>query len=66
MNLKAMRIKAGLHQVDLTSALGVKTPAAVSQYETGKRKLKAEQLPALAAALGCTIDELFEKEESPA
>ena len=59
MNLKKMRIRANMSQKILADAMNV-SPAVVCQWESGVCMPRADKLPALAAALGCTVDELFE------
>lgn len=50
----------GLSQQALSEIVKV-NQTAVSQWETGKTSPSSEILPALADALGCTIDELFRR-----
>ena len=45
-------------QKQLAGKLGVSL-SAVGMWELGLRNPPAKKLPALAAALGCSIDELF-------
>ena len=54
-----MRIKANISQKNLADAMNV-SPAVVCQWESGACMPRADKLPALAAALGCTVDDLFE------
>ena len=56
--LQELRKKKGLSQAQLAESLGV-IQKAVSQWETGETLPTADKLPAIADALGCTIDELF-------
>lgn len=56
--LKRKRIAAGLSQTALAEILGT-VQSAVSAWESGEKMPRASQLPALAAALHCTIDELY-------
>ena len=58
MELKNARKNHNLTQKELAFQIGV-TPSALSQWENDKRKVPADKLPAIAAALGCTIDDLF-------
>ena len=58
MNIKELREAAGLSQQQLAAAMGV-LQSAVSNWETEIALPRARQLPALAAALGCTINDLF-------
>lgn len=45
----------------LAKELGVSHPT-ISDWANGKKMPAADKLPAIARALSCTIDELFEKE----
>lgn len=51
-----------MKQEDLAAALGV-TRTTVTKWELGLAAPRAGQLPQLAKVLGCTIDELYGKEE---
>lgn len=57
-----LRKARGLSQTALARKLGC-TSQAVTAWELGKSMPRAELLPRIAAALDCTIDELFDKEE---
>lgn len=61
MNIKAMREKAGISQVELANKLNIGQPA-VANWETGVALPRADKLPMLAKILNCTIDELLRKE----
>lgn len=61
--LKKKRIDAGLSQAELASMLGT-VQSAVSAWESGEKMPRASQLPALAKALSCSIDELYTGEEA--
>lgn len=61
--IKHKRERLGKTAQQLADEVGV-TPAAISQYESGKCIPKTEVLPKLAQALGCTIDELYREEVS--
>lgn len=65
LKIKQLREEKGLLQEELSSNLGV-SRSTVSMWETGKAYPRGETLVKLAAALGCTIDELFEQEQSSA
>ena len=58
-----LREKNKMTQIELAQKLNI-TQGAVSQWETGETKPKAEILPRLAKALGCTIDDLFKEAEN--
>ncbi len=60
--LKAHRIAAGLTQEQLAALMGVSYQA-VGKWERGEGYPAAAQLPALAAALHCSIDELYTSTE---
>lgn len=61
--IKKRRERLGKTMKQLADAVGV-TDAAIAQYESGQCMPKAEVLPKLARALGCTIDELYREEVS--
>lgn len=52
------RKAASYTQIQLAETLGVSQPA-ITAWETGSAFPRANMLPAIAAALGCSIDELF-------
>lgn len=57
-NIKTLRLEKGIGQAELGRRIGV-SPAAVLQWELVGHYPEAEKLPAIADALGCTIDALF-------
>lgn len=61
LRIRELREAAELTQTDLARALGVSRPA-VSLWESGAKRPMASRLPALAAILHCTIDELYGRE----
>lgn len=61
-SLKTRRILLGLSQQALAEQLGT-VQSAVSAWESGEKMPRASQLPALAAALHCSIDELYSEEK---
>lgn len=63
--IKPKRIEAGLSQKQLAEILQV-TQAAVANWEAGTAYPRASQLPELAKALDCTIDELYQPPEESA
>lgn len=65
MRIREARREAGLTQKELADAIGVTEPA-ISHYETGRRQVTVSKLVAIAMALGCTLDELCDDENSPA
>lgn len=56
--LTSARKAAGLNKVALAKRSGLSV-SAIQGYETGRRVPNAEQLGALAVALGCTADYLL-------
>ena len=56
--IRSLRIAAKLTQEQLAAILGVSYQA-VGKWERGEAYPSASQLPALAEALHCTIDELY-------
>lgn len=63
--IKYYRIRAGLMQSELADILHV-TRQLVSMWETERAWPSTHLLPDLAAALGCTIDDLFRKDVAAA
>ncbi len=59
--LKKLRENARLTQSDAASALGV-GQSAISMWETGESVPKTEMIPKIAEVYGCTISELFSKD----
>lgn len=60
-NTRPARERLGKTLAEVANAAGV-TPGAVSQWESGQTIPTADKIPAIAAALGCSIDELYGKE----
>lgn len=58
MNLKSLRKKAGLKQATAAAELGV-TQSAVSQWESGVCRPRANLLSKMAQLYRCTADELL-------
>ena len=63
--LRQVRLSKGMNQQELAEILQV-TQAAVANWEAGTAYPRAAQLPELAAALHCTIDELYQPPEESA
>ena len=61
-NIRRIREERGLTQKALAEAAGVSAPF-LFDLENGNRNAKPETLARIAAALGCTIDELYERKE---
>ena len=57
-NIRRLRESAGMSQEGLAEILGIDR-SAVAQWETGRTNPRLADLPAIAAALGCEIDELL-------
>ncbi len=63
--LAYMRKRANLKQLELASILNVER-STIAKWESGAAYPRAGQLPELAAALHCTIDELYQPPEESA
>lgn len=61
MSFSEKRKSANLTMAQAAEILDV-TPAAICQWETGKTMPKAEKLPEIAKAYGCTIDDLMKED----
>ena len=61
-NIKRLRLAARLTQNEVAEALGYASGNIVTMWESGERKPPSDKLPALAAALNCTINDLFSTE----
>lgn len=59
-----LRKAAGLKQADLAAEVGV-CRSAVAMWETGAHYPPASKLPTIAAALHCTIDDLYNTSVNP-
>jgi transcriptional regulator with XRE-family HTH domain len=62
--IKELRAKKGISQQRLAELLGVSRPA-ISQIETGERKISAEELDSLAKIFNISVDSLLNKEREP-
>lgn len=58
MRIQEHRERVGMTQGQLGAEVGV-APVVVESWEAGSYLPKARQLPLLAQALGCSIDDLF-------
>ena len=63
MNIRKRRRALDITQLELAKQLGIKQQV-VSNWESGRSDPRARDLPRIAEALHCTIDELYE--EAPA
>lgn len=61
MNIRQLRERAGMTVCALAAAMGVYTQV-IKAWESEDYLPKTRDLPQLAAALGCSIDELYNKE----
>ena len=59
--IRKRRERIGLTQVQLADKLNI-SKNLLCMYEAGKATPRAEKLPDIAAALGCTIDDLYREE----
>lgn len=57
-NLKALREKRGITQVELAKLVGVNQPA-IAHWEAGTTMPRAKTLRTLAQVLKCKIEELY-------
>lgn len=60
MQIRKYRLAKELTMAELAKQLGVSVPT-VSRWENGEDFPAAARLPALADALGCSIDELYDR-----
>lgn len=63
MKIKELRLAADLTQTQLAGILGV-TQSQVAAWERGANYPNAQKLPALAKALGVTINDLYKSESA--
>lgn len=63
MNIKEIREKNNLSQVELASRLGI-TKSAICSWEKGRYEPTAKNLKKLSKALDCTVDDLI-REDKP-
>lgn len=61
IQIKVLREKKKITQDQMAEKLGIGRTA-VSMWESGESKPRADKLPELARILGCTIDDLFQEE----
>ncbi len=59
--IKTGRERLGLTQEGLAKRLGV-SQQAVTKWETGESRPRAEKLPEIARLLGCSVDDLFKEQ----
>lgn len=58
LRIRELREAAGIQQKQLAERMGV-LPTVISNWESETALPRTRQLPALAVALGCTINDLF-------
>ncbi len=63
-NLKYLREKNGMEQIDLAKRLGRKSSSSVSEWEQGKYSPKAGTLSDIATIFGVTLSDLMERDLS--
>ncbi len=51
----------GIQRIQLADAMGV-SPSCITKWVQGTALPSADKLPRLATVLGCTIDELYDRE----
>ena len=64
MRIREMRKRLGLTQQQLADRIPIKYASTIAMWETGARKPRTEALPAIARALECQIDDLFDLSKS--
>jgi transcriptional regulator with XRE-family HTH domain len=57
LQLKLLRVRAGLSQDEIAERLGIKT-SRYGTWERGERMMSLEQACQVAEVLGCTLEEL--------
>jgi len=62
MKIRAIRLERGLKAKDVYKKLGV-LKTTYSAMELGDRKVRADELPSIAKALGVDIAELYDQEQ---
>lgn len=63
MNIRTARESKNMTQSDLANALKL-SRTTIAMWETGGSMPRADKLPDLARLLGCSIDDLFQREEA--
>ncbi len=64
-SIQALRKARNISQTELAKALGLASPRAISELESGKRELRGSEIHALCEKLECTLAELFGLEADP-
>lgn len=60
-DIKRLRKRLNITQAELAEKIGI-SQSAVCQWETGITKPTKENMMAIAAALGCKVDDLIKEE----
>lgn len=60
MNIKKLREAAGISQMRLSEMINV-PQSTIASWETGRALPRADKLPLIAKALGCTVDDLLKE-----
>jgi transcriptional regulator with XRE-family HTH domain len=58
--IKNIRVKKGLKAKYVAEKMQIH-PSTLSKYESDQRNINGDQLPMLAAALGCSVSDFFEQ-----
>ena len=61
--IRQIRLERNLSQKKLSEMTGIH-PMNIGRYERGQRGLEIETAARIAAALGCTVDDLIDKESA--
>lgn len=61
LQIKKMRLAAGMTQAELAEGIGV-TRSAVALWETGRKYPRSRDIPQIAHLLNCSIEELYEQD----
>ncbi|WP_409229462.1 transcriptional repressor LexA [Gudongella sp. SC589] len=64
-NLRYLREKAGMEQIELARTLGYKSSSGVSEWESGKRIPSSGILADIAGIMGVSLDDLMNKDLRP-
>jgi len=64
LQIKQLRLNAGLTQEAVTEALGLSNKSTISKWETGKSMPRSAVLPKLAILYDCTIETLLSSKEN--
>ena len=58
MRIREMRKRAGMTQMELAKVLGVDR-SSIAKWERGYNAPRTSMLPKVAAAMNCSVDELY-------